>query len=219
MQKLKSENWEEMEWADLLARREFWLFLFRHDEDNPIYSESVRAVVDEITKQLSGQELEIMLSRRYVLSLRFTGYTDELFLRKGKWQQKLGWNDLAHFHRDVFRWPEFTAIVHEAAQVFDLTEAQIYCLLLNFLSISDVDSLTEIKAESRRRFGQLGLFAKSEIAHLTRWISAGEDYFSQVSWEFSAEKGWLQTGEGYSLRNEFYDFDLVGFRKFIQWYS
>ena len=219
MQRPKSQNWKEMEWADLLAHREFWLFLFRHDEDNPLYSSAVRKVVDDMAEQLKGQSLEIALPRRYVLSLRFTGYTDELYLKKGKWQQKLGWNDLAHFHRDVFRWPEFTAIVHETVQVFDLTEAQVYCLLLNFLSVSDIDSIKQINDETILRLAQLGLFSKREVRHLARWISRGNEFFSQVRWEYSAEKGWLQTGEGYSMRNEFYHFDFGEFRKFIRWYN
>ncbi len=166
--------------------------------------------------------MTFFLSRGYALSLKFTGYTDELYLQKGSWRQKLGWMDLAHPFPDVFRWPEFEQIVVDAASATaNLNRSQIHGLLTNFLSISAADKPAQIRKVIKQQLNGLNLFSQRDIANFSQWVGRDMDFVNEIVWEQSHKLGWLQVGEGYSMRSPGFekDFDFDDFTRFVRFYQ
>jgi hypothetical protein len=222
---------DDVAWDRVLSCREFWFLYYELALDwdskqgrkkwgmRPHTEQTIHAL-DEL---LDGHEVHIPLPKGYTLSIVFNeaGACHRLYLLHGRRRQLLGWVD-AHFHPDVFRWPEFCKIVAAACAMRGarLRRAAVYVLLFMYIGFSEADNLQAIARDYRRELANLGLFSAREVGLFAAWLTDPQSRAGELKWVQEPGCGWVVEG-GYSLRTlePGYQFDFKAFGRFIQDYD
>jgi hypothetical protein len=195
-------------WPLVMNSRNFWANYFMVEERNWPRDPGAEALEAAVT---------LPVSEGYSLALDVYNADVDLFLqpRSGA-RLKLGWNDSAHWHPDVFRWDETRSVCQHLSRLgAEYQHPGIPLLLLSlFTPATDEDDDAACYGEVCEALTVLQLFSTHELDMLAR--PALREHDEGAHWE-QGSSGFVLIGDPpvYTLRSEGSDFPFGELKKML----